>query len=78
MLVVWAPIGYLIVVIGRQQLFTENTVTAVIPVLAHPNLATVSANVAPMGRRAGRQSGGRSRGGVDHWEHITIGEHIDV
>lgn len=27
------PLGYLIVIIGRQQLFTENTLTAVIPYL---------------------------------------------
>jgi formate/nitrite transporter FocA (FNT family) len=35
------PFGYLIVIIGRQQLFTENTLTAVIPVLAHRNMATL-------------------------------------
>ncbi len=34
------PIGYLIVIIGRQQLFTENTLTAVIPVLAKRNVET--------------------------------------
>lgn len=27
--------GFLIVILGRQQLFTENTLTAVLPVLAH-------------------------------------------
>lgn len=32
--------GYLIVIIGRQQLFTENTLTAVIPVLARRDLDT--------------------------------------
>ena len=31
------PLGYLIVIIGRQQLFTENTLTAVIPLLVKPN-----------------------------------------
>ncbi|HZT88943.1 MAG TPA: formate/nitrite transporter family protein [Stellaceae bacterium] len=31
--------GFLIVVLGRQQLFTENTVTAVLPVFAEPTLA---------------------------------------
>ena len=34
------PFGYLIVIIGRQQLFTENTLTAVIPVLTRRDLAT--------------------------------------
>jgi formate/nitrite transporter FocA (FNT family) len=34
------PMGYLIVIIGRQQLFTENTLTAVIPLLATRNVAT--------------------------------------
>lgn len=29
------PLGFLIVVLGRQQLFTENTVTAVLPYLEH-------------------------------------------
>src|SRR5690242_2267037 len=28
------PVGFLIVVLGRQQLFTENTITAVLPVAA--------------------------------------------
>ncbi len=30
-------VGFLIVVLGRQQLFTENTVTAILPVLDNPN-----------------------------------------
>lgn len=34
------PIGFLIVIIGRQQLFTENTLTAIIPLLAHRNRIT--------------------------------------
>ncbi len=34
------PFGYLIVIIARQQLFTENTLTAVIPVLARRDLRT--------------------------------------
>jgi formate/nitrite transporter FocA (FNT family) len=34
------PLGYLIVIIGREQLFTENTLTAVIPVLARRDIAT--------------------------------------
>jgi len=33
-------IGFLIVVLGRQQLFTENTVTVVLPVLLGRNVAT--------------------------------------
>lgn len=44
----WRPIivsigysvGYLIVIVGRQQLFTENTLTAIIPLLARRNLRT--------------------------------------
>ena len=35
------PVGFLIVIIGRQQLFTENTLTAIIPLLARRNLATL-------------------------------------
>lgn len=34
------PFGYLIVIVGRQQLFTENTLTAIIPLLAKRDLAT--------------------------------------
>ena len=34
------PLGFLIVIIGRQQLFTENTLTAIIPLLARRNLET--------------------------------------
>ncbi len=44
----WAPLiaklgysfGFLIVIVGRQQLFTENTLTAVLPVLVRRDLAT--------------------------------------
>ena len=35
------PFGFLIVIIGRQQLFTENTLTAIIPLLARRNLLTL-------------------------------------
>lgn len=35
------PIGFLIVIGGRQQLFTENTLTAIIPLLANRNLFTL-------------------------------------
>lgn len=35
------PFGFLIVIVGRQQLFTENTLTAIIPLLARRNAATL-------------------------------------
>jgi formate/nitrite transporter FocA (FNT family) len=31
------PVGFLMVVLGRQQLFTENTITMVLPVMAKPS-----------------------------------------
>jgi formate/nitrite transporter FocA (FNT family) len=34
--------GFLIVILGRQQLFTENTLTPVLPVMAHPTLAWIA------------------------------------
>lgn len=34
------PVGFLMVVLSRQQLFTENTLTVVLPVLAAPSLAS--------------------------------------
>jgi formate/nitrite transporter FocA (FNT family) len=34
-------VGFLIVVLGRQQLFTENTITAVLPVMAHKTRANL-------------------------------------
>ena len=37
------PLGFLIVIIGRQQLFTENTLTAIIPLLARRNMVTLIA-----------------------------------
>ena len=39
------PFGFLLVIIGRQQLFTENTLTAVIPLLARRSLTTLLAVV---------------------------------
>lgn len=36
------PVGFLIVVLARQQLFTENTIRAVLPLAAEFNLANVS------------------------------------
>jgi formate/nitrite transporter FocA (FNT family) len=32
------PFGFLVVILARQQLFTENTMTAVLPLMTHPNL----------------------------------------
>lgn len=34
------PVGFLIVILGRQQLFTENTILAIIPLLARRNFET--------------------------------------
>lgn len=34
------PLGFYIVIIGRQQLFTENTLTAILPLLARRNRET--------------------------------------
>jgi formate/nitrite transporter FocA (FNT family) len=34
------PVGFLMVVLGRQQLFTENTITMVLPVMAKPVAAS--------------------------------------
>lgn len=33
-------VGFFIVILGRQQLFTENTLTVILPLLAHPNKMT--------------------------------------
>ena len=33
-------VGFLIVILGRQQLFTENTLTVILPLLSHPNRST--------------------------------------
>ena len=35
------PIGFLIVILGRQQLFTENTLTAIIPLLTRRSLGSL-------------------------------------
>jgi formate/nitrite transporter FocA (FNT family) len=32
------PFGFLVVILARQQLFTENTMTAVLPLMTHPDL----------------------------------------
>jgi formate/nitrite transporter FocA (FNT family) len=39
------PVGFLIVILASQQLFTENTLKAIVPLLAHPG-AGMLANVA--------------------------------
>jgi formate/nitrite transporter FocA (FNT family) len=36
------PLGFLFVILGRQQLFTENTLTVVLPFLAAPSLRNVA------------------------------------
>ncbi len=35
------PLGFILVIIGRQQLFTENTLTVILPLLANRNLSTL-------------------------------------
>jgi formate/nitrite transporter FocA (FNT family) len=35
------PFGFLLIIIGRQQLFTENTLTAIIPLLARRSLTVL-------------------------------------
>ncbi len=35
-------VGFVIVIMARQQLFTENTVTAVLPVMQHPSAGNVT------------------------------------
>ena len=37
------PVGFLMVVLGRQQLFTESTITMVLPVMAGPTRASLGA-----------------------------------
>jgi formate-nitrite transporter family protein len=37
------PVGFLMVVLGRQQLFTESTITMVLPVMASPTRAAFAA-----------------------------------
>ena len=36
-------VGFLMVILARQQLFTENTITMVLPVMARPSLAALGA-----------------------------------
>ena len=51
------PLGFLIVIIGRQQLFTENTLTAIIPLLARRDTQDSGAGPASLGRGAGSEPG---------------------
>jgi len=37
------PVGFLMVLLGRQQLFTESTITMVLPVMAEPSRASFAA-----------------------------------
>lgn len=36
------PVGFLMVVLGRQQLFTENTITMVLPFMAEPSVRNLT------------------------------------
>ncbi len=36
-------VGFIVVILARQQLFTENTVTAVLPVMSRPTLPNLGA-----------------------------------
>jgi len=35
-------VGFLVVILGRQQLYTENTLTVILPLLLHKNLETLT------------------------------------
>jgi formate/nitrite transporter FocA (FNT family) len=39
-------VGFVMVVLSRQRLFTENTITVVLPVMARPSLLVLLANLA--------------------------------
>src|SRR5262245_46019295 len=45
------PIGFLIVILGRQQLVTEITITPILPLCAHPRSRHVRAGGAALGQR---------------------------
>ncbi len=51
-------VGFLIVVLGRQQLFTENTLTVILPFLLGKKLNRTGESAAAVGDRARSQSGG--------------------
>ncbi|ART61965.1 formate/nitrite transporter family protein [Kushneria marisflavi] len=80
-------IGFIVVILARQQLFTENTVTAVLPVMSHPTLA----NFGALGRLWGVVLFGNMVGAAlsaatflympmfdpaTHDAFITLGEHL--
>ena len=48
-------IGFVMVVMSRQQLFTESTITAVLPVMAEPSLANLAKLDSYVGDRSSRQ-----------------------
>ena len=60
----WAPliskagysVGFLIVILGRQQLFTENTLTVILPILLHPTIKSVGRVARLSGYRSDLQS----------------------
>ncbi len=53
--------GFLFVVLGRQQLFTENTLTPILQLLSRRSLKVLRQVVQSVGHRSGRES----CGGVD-------------
>ena len=50
------PMGFLIVIIARQQLFTENTLTAIIPASRQARPENLCPRDPPLDRRPGRES----------------------
>ena len=64
------PLGFLIVIVGRQQLFTENTLTAIIPLLARRNLATFWQVLRLWCRGSGREHRGRAYLRLGARQHI--------
>ena len=59
------PVGFLIVVLGRQQLFTENTLTPILELLYCRNLKTLKQVGPPMGSHPDRKHRRDVRGGGD-------------
>ena len=49
-------VGFLIVILGRQQLFTENTLTVVLPLLITERFVHIAAHASFVGRGTGRES----------------------
>lgn len=80
-------VGFIVVILARQQLFTENTVTAVLPVMSHPT----GRNFAALGRLWGVVLAGNLVGAAlsaatflympmfdtsTHEAFITLGHHL--